>query len=98
MKFFIPFSLLVVPGGHLNWRPAPIVAQPRLVPMIEEASQVFVAPMVSAPVAAATETALSPMRIFAIVWACGVLAVLSHWLFRWFRIKAVLRSSTPLQL
>ena len=96
-KFLVPFSLLVALGGHLNWHTTPVIAQPRLAFAIEELSQPFVAPMASAP-AAATETGLSPMRIVAIVWACGVLAVLGHWLFRWFRIRAVLRSSAPLQL
>jgi len=97
MKFLVPFSLLVALGGHLNWHTTPVIAQPRLAFAIEELSQPFVAPMASAP-AAATETGLSPMRIVAIVWACGVLAVLGHWLFRWFRIRSVLRSSAPLQL
>jgi beta-lactamase regulating signal transducer with metallopeptidase domain len=98
MKFLVPFSLLVALGGHLNWHAPPVAAQPRLAFALEELSQPFVAPMVSAPAAAATETGLSPLRIVAIVWACGVLAVLCHWLFRWFGIKAVLRSSAPLRL
>jgi bla regulator protein blaR1 len=98
MKFFVPFSLLVALGGHLNWHMTRVIAQPRLAFAIEELSQPFVAPMVSAPVAATTETGLSPMWIVAIVWACGTLAVLCHWLFRWFRIRAVLRSSATLQL
>ena len=62
MKFLIPFSLLVAAGGQLNWHTAPVAAQPRLAFVIEELSQPLVAPMVSTPVAAATETGLSPTR------------------------------------
>lgn len=98
LKFLVPFSLLIALGGHLNWRSTQVLAQPRLAFVIEKVSQPFIAPMVSSPIVATTGTSFDLMPIVAVVWACGVLAVWCHWLFRWFRIRAVLRSSPPLQL
>ncbi len=98
MKFLVPFSLLVALGGHLNFHAAPAIAQPGLAFAIAETTQPFVVPVASAPVAAAAEAGFDPKPIIGIVWVCGILAVLGHWLFRWFRIRAVLRSSLPLQL
>ncbi len=98
MKFLVPFSLLVALGGHMSWRMAPVAAQPGLAFVMQEATQPFVALVATTPVAEAKETGFDPPRSAVLAWACGILAVLCHWLLRWFKIRAVLRSSLPLHL
>jgi uncharacterized protein (TIGR03435 family) len=96
IKFLLPFSLLVALGGQFTWRTAPAIARPAMALAIEQTTRPFVAPMPSAP--AVPRASFDPTPVLAIVWACGVLAVLSNWLFRWRRVRSAIRSSQPAPL
>jgi len=96
MKFAVPFAFLVMLGGHLSWRAAPAMVRPNLAVAIADTARSFVAPVVAATPAAARGGGPDPLRTIVFVWACGVLAVLGHWLVRWLRVRAVVRSATPL--
>jgi BlaI family transcriptional regulator, penicillinase repressor len=54
-----------------------------------------------APVAAARVvkgTTIDPVPIIGLVWGCGVLVVLCHWLARWRSVRAVVRLASPFDL
>ena len=92
LKFFLSFTLLIALGSHWSWRTAPAVEQPAFAVAIEQA----VAPVLSEAVKTARHPHLTPVAYM--VWVCGVLAVLAHWLVRWLRVRAVVRSASPLEL
>ena len=97
VKFAVPFAFLAMLGGHLSWRTAPALVPPNLLVVIAK-TQSLVAPVAAAAPAVARTRGLDTMRMIELVWACGVLAVLGHWLVRWRRVRAVVRSATPLSL
>jgi beta-lactamase regulating signal transducer with metallopeptidase domain len=98
IKFFVPFAILVAAGSHLNRRPAsvPAIAQPGVAAAIEAAAQPFAIPKAPAP--AAKRAAVGLIPILGMVWACGIIAVLGHWLYRWSWMRSILRCSAPLEL
>lgn len=98
IKFFVPFAILVAAGSHLNWSSASVRAfdQPGLAIAMEAAAQPFAVPSVPAPVAKGTAAGLVP--ILGIVWVCGIIVVLGHWLYRWSKMRSIVRGSAPLEL
>jgi bla regulator protein blaR1 len=97
VKFLIPFSLLASIAGQIEWRTAPSVVQPHL-GVIEQISQPF-APPAPAPLLVSVPIAPSqlPVILFG-VWLCGFAAQSMAWLRRWRRVRAMLRSASPLHL
>ena len=97
-KFLVPFSVLISVGGHMHWRTAPQATQSNLSVVIDEVSQPFTAqvalsvPMTAAP-AASTVAAL-----LWTIWACGFLGISCSWWVRWRRIRAAVRTGSPLDL
>jgi len=97
-KFLIPFSLLTTAGNYLSWRSAPATSVP---PMLDQFVQPFSLNAVVMPIIpsnAMPNAAPNPVWIWMAIWACGTFAVAIHWMVRWLRIRAVLRSATPLSL
>ena len=96
-KFFVPFSLLMSLGSHWQWAPAAkeIAAQAVSVAMVQ-ITQPFPDTVWLAPSMPRT-TDWSPLAIFA-VWACGFLGVALTRFRDWVRIRAAVRSSTPIDI
>ena len=90
MKFLVPFSVLALLGSALS-RPAAAVVVPALLYRMQPAAQPFAAaaPVFAAPVAAADY--LEPALLM--LWAGGALAVLSVWLARWVRLRAIVNAA-----
>ena len=99
-KFLIPLSVLVALGGQLAWRTTPPRTQSGLSVVIEEVSQPFTAPPISAallsPPAPAARTSVPAVLLG--VWICGFVGIAFSWWIRWRRILATVRSGSPVQL
>jgi beta-lactamase regulating signal transducer with metallopeptidase domain len=98
-KFFVPFSLLMSLGSHLGWAqvvkriaapagPAVSLAMERIA---QPFSDVFPSTMAS------PQTAWTPLVILG-VWVCGFAAIAVTRLRGWRRIRAAVRTSTPLTI
>jgi len=98
VKFLIPFSWLVAIGNRLAWS-RPASANTSLYVVIEQVSQPFARPVLTAPLAAPIASGsllhLLP-ALLAGVWFCGFARVLLLWCVRWRRVSAALRSAVPL--
>src|SRR5216683_1124979 len=96
-KFFIPFSLLMSLGSHLEWTPAAKkIAAPSVSLAIEQVTQPFPEAMPVAPSMAGTRDWV-PIAILG-VWACGFAAIALMRLRAWLSIRAAVRSSTPVAI
>lgn len=97
VKFLVPFSLLVTFASQVEWRkaPAPERSQP---PVVEQISQPFTPPT-PAPLMASVPTVPSRLPIIlAGLWLCGFAAQSLAWWRRWRRVRAALRTASPLHL
>jgi uncharacterized protein (TIGR03435 family) len=92
MKFVVPFSVLVMLGGHVSWRTTMPVESPAIAVAIAQA----VAPVVASPVRIERHIDLAP--VIEIVWACGVLAVLMNWFVRWRKVRAIAHAGSSVDL
>jgi bla regulator protein BlaR1 len=97
IKFLIPFSLLMSLGSHLEWAPA---ARTTAIPVVSSTMIQFTQPFpetASFVPSTAGSPDWVPVTILG-VWACGF-AVIAMIRFRgWLRIRAAMRSSSPLEL
>ena len=102
LKFLVPFSLIFMLGSHLtppSWKGAKHVAAPVVSSAVGQIAQpfsdyAFFAP--SAPSSSRFAAAL-PVIIF-VTWLCGF-AIIALMRFRgWVRVRAAVRSSTPLNI
>lgn len=96
LKFFVPFSLLIGLGSHLQTAsPVPRIAAPAVSLAIGQAVQPFseTAPFVPAP--GARDWVL--LAIFA-AWAFGFAAIVLIRFRGWLRVRAAVRASTPLTI
>ena len=99
IKFLIPFSLLVMVGSQLEWRPAspsaplPVATLP-LASAIDDISQPFTGP---APVLLANVPSSGP-TVLLCLWLCGVAVVAFGWLRQWLRVRAALQTASPLPM
>ncbi|HLK68264.1 MAG TPA: TIGR03435 family protein [Bryobacteraceae bacterium] len=98
LKFLLPFSLLMSLGSQLEWR-RPAAAPTR--------SWTFVAYQISEPfgprpararVQAAVPSANPVPYILLCVWCCGMLTSMAPWWNRWRRVRAAVRTATPLPI
>ena len=96
VKFFVPFTLLMSLGGHLQWTPAQRIATQITAPAVSftmvQITQPFATTSPLAPSTRSTGDWL-PVAVLG-VWACGFAAVASMRFRGWLRIRAALRLST----
>jgi bla regulator protein BlaR1 len=100
-KFLIPFSLLVGLGSRLARTHSAPATNAGAYFAMEEISQPFTQQSIPAISRAVNPTALSSMihwlpALLAVLWLCGLLAVLAGWCVRWRRISALVRAATRL--
>jgi bla regulator protein BlaR1 len=98
-KFLIPISVLITLGSQVQWRPLPVVTQSNFAAAVEQVSQPFTGPMVSAPLPATFPSA--PNRLQTVlfgIWACGFLAISCSWLVRLRRIMKAVRAASSVQI
>jgi bla regulator protein blaR1 len=99
LKFLVPFSLLMSLGSHLEWEPAThkIAASPVVAFTMARMSQPFSGTLPLVPPIQRSSQEEAAIWIFA-VWMCGLLSVLLMRLRGLQRIRAVVRSSTPVDM
>lgn len=97
-KFLIPFSALVLLGDQFHWRAAPQTMQSSLSVAMDQISQPFrsSASMESLP-AGLPVTSPFPAFLWGI-WACGFVGISCSWWIRWRRIRAAVRTGSPIHL
>ena len=97
LKFLLPFSLLMSIGSHLKWAPAArTIATPVVSSTMVQFTQPFPETVSFVPSTTGTLDWV-PMMIFG-VWACGFAAIAWMRLRGWFRVRAAIRSSSPLEI
>ena len=97
LKFLVPFSLLVSVGSHLEWVPtSKKVATQAVSFTVVQITQPF-SNTLSLATSTSRTTRWLPIAILGL-WVCGF-GVITLRLFRaWLRIRAAVRSSTPLEM
>src|SRR5690349_328026 len=97
-KFLFPFAPLMTLGSHLGTAPvARRIAAPVFSVAVQRLAEPFPVGVSYSPVPHTTPVNWLPAALFA-VWACGVLAIGLVRLRWWLRIRAALRSATPLDI
>jgi uncharacterized protein (TIGR03435 family) len=101
LKFLIPFSLLVELGQRLTWmRHSAQSVSPGFYFAIDQIGQPFSQSAIrvsSTPNPSIASSSLAHFLPFvAVLWLCGLLAVVLVWTVRWFRISSAMKSSIPL--
>jgi GWxTD domain-containing protein len=97
VKFLVPFALLLSLGGYLGRSP---VAKSLPVPAIPSAVLQVAEPFpVDFPAPPPSQTHVDWVPIILVsLWMCGFLSVTLNRFRAWLRIRAALRSSTPLEI
>jgi len=96
-KFFVPFSLLMSLGSHLEWAPAAAkIATPSVSFTMVQITQPFPDTLPLAPSPRGTHDWV-PYAILG-VWACGFSGVALMRFRGWLRIRGALRASTPIDI
>jgi beta-lactamase regulating signal transducer with metallopeptidase domain len=99
VKFLVPFSILVVAGSHFGRRIPEAIPKSSLSFVIEQVSQPFVVSVPFATIAAAQPSPASLIwAILCALWAAGFVTLVCSWWLRWRRIRAALRTASPLNL
>jgi bla regulator protein blaR1 len=100
VKFLIPFSILVNIGDRLEWRTPPMVTQGPLSAVVEIGMPFEAIPTAyAAPSASAPGPAVSPLSVVLLsVWVLGFAVSIWIWFHSWWRVRAALSASTPMQL
>jgi len=101
LKFFVPFSLLMSLGSHLEWAPAargraPQIAAPSVSLTIVQISRPFRDTSRLAPSTRAARDWVAAAILCA--WAFGLAGIALIRFRGWLRIRAALRSSTPIDI
>jgi uncharacterized protein (TIGR03435 family) len=99
LKFLIPFSVLFALGASLGSRTLSEETTPTASLIVREVAQPFQTPVFQPAVKKAPPPA--PNRIPAVIftiWACGSLGLLGSWALRWRRLRAAVRTGSPLRL
>jgi bla regulator protein BlaR1 len=96
VKFLIPFSVLTGLGSQVEWRKAPLVAEPRL-HVAEQISEPFT--ILASPARLLDKAPSSQFPAFLLsVWLCGFAANGLAWWRRWLRVHAAWKAASPLPL
>jgi bla regulator protein BlaR1 len=98
LKFFVPLSLLIALGSHIEWRMANATTQPNAFVVIDEVSQPFTAPASSSFVPTVPSSASPLPAILSGIWVVGFIGISFSWWIRWMRIRAAARAGSPLNL
>jgi bla regulator protein blaR1 len=97
LKFFVPFSLLISLGSHLEWAPAAKkIATPVVSITMERIAQPF--PGAGSFVPARPNTVDWVLIALGAVWVCGFAAIALIRLRGWRSIRAAVRSSVPIEI
>ena len=98
LKFLVPFSLLVALGSNLGWRTAPVSTPSVFSTVADQVSEPFPEPVVSpSPLPTAPRTNRLPLILW-MAWAVGFAGIACAWWIRWWRITAVIRAGSPIEL
>jgi uncharacterized protein (TIGR03435 family) len=100
LKFLVPFSFLVMLGGHLAWWSAAVTPKPSVYYTVEEISQPFTQASFTGPARSQSASAsltqiLSPVLMS--MWLAGCLAILCVWYARWRRISGEVEHAVPMR-
>ena len=96
VKFLVPFTLLMGLGSHLEWAPAAKrIPAPAVSLTMVQITQPFTDTLLLAP---SPRNARDWAPVAILVWACGFVAIALIRSRDWLRIRAAVRSSTPLQI
>src|SRR4051812_11973197 len=101
IKFFAPFALLIALGRQLDWAPAVHEATlPAVSNAIVRISEPFMerAPLILPVTPSPTRTINWLRIILPAIWACGFLTIVVIRVRLWWRIRAVVSASAPLEL
>jgi beta-lactamase regulating signal transducer with metallopeptidase domain len=91
--------MLVAMGSLIRWQTAPKMKPSSLSAVMSEVSQPFAAPAVSSALLAVAPPAANPLPAVPLgIWACGFLGIACSWWIRWRRIRATVRSGSPVHL
>jgi bla regulator protein BlaR1 len=103
VKFLIPFSLLIAAGESLRTAVATPIQRPAFAAVMEQITQPF-----SQTTSAADHLGKAPLVpghysnplsiILVAVWSCGFLAIVFSWVRGWWKIRAAVRASLPMQI
>ena len=98
VKFLVPFSVLLKFGGTLGWLPgAGARTQARVSFLADQVSQPFAPAGRLTQWAAASPAAWNPLPAVLLgLWGFGVAVVAFRWWLRWWRLREVIRTATPL--
>src|SRR5712692_9016069 len=98
VKFLVPFSLLVSMGSQFDWRTAPAAAPIQFPAVMDQIGQPFSPP--ASPALSANVPAVpgNSSTVLLCVWLCGFLLVAFSWTRQWRRIRAAVRSGSPMDL
>jgi bla regulator protein blaR1 len=100
VKFLLPFSLLMGAGEWMrSLMPTAAVARPEVVSAMEQVTQPFGETRYFGAVAPveAHQANWLPWMLLA-VWACGAAAVVSRFVWGWWRVHQTKRAATPVDL
>jgi uncharacterized protein (TIGR03435 family) len=99
VKFFVPFSLLITLGSHLQPAKTPAVSAAEFFSMASQISQPFASPRFNGPAAPGASAPALMMRVLPVflfvAWFGGFAAVLAFWWRRWRSVRARLRGAPP---
>jgi bla regulator protein blaR1 len=97
LKFVVPFAMLTWLGSQVEWRKPVALSPPaNFAIVMDEVAQPFEA-FAAPPALVAPRTMSWPQILFA-VWAVGFLGISVSWSIRWQRIRAIVRTGSPIQL
>ncbi|MBS1855087.1 MAG: TIGR03435 family protein [Acidobacteria bacterium] len=97
VKFLVPLSLLIDLGSRIKALSVPSVAPTPLSSMVRDFSQPFTLP-VPAPLLERVPNAPSPIpAVLFAIWICGSAASAFWWLCSWLRMRAAVRTASPLE-
>src|SRR5690348_679946 len=99
LKFLVPFSVLVFLGSQLSWHTASAPAAPHLSMVMDQVSQPFAIPLVTAPSPRTAQpwTVQIPL-VLGVVWALGFFGIAGSWWIRWRRVAAAAGAGVRVEL
>jgi bla regulator protein BlaR1 len=98
VKFLVPFSLLVSMGSQFDWRTARAAAPIQFPAVMDQISQPFALPASAPSLANLPAVSSNGPTVLLCAWLCGFLLVAVSWIRQWRRIRAAVRSASPMDL
>ena len=97
-KFVIPLSVLIALGGQIRWSAVPETTQSNIAIVMDQVSQPFPTPSISAGSVAPPHRASLLPEILLAGWALGFLGISGAWWTRWRRIRDAVHAGSPLRM